>query len=91
MPNTIVIFTLDNCIHCTSLKKRLKKEKIPYVDIDIDSNQNIWNQVINQTGHNVVPSVFVKSDDIEEGPIYVPGKDFEDENTIVEIIKTHFN
>ena len=47
------------------------------------------NQVINQTGHNVVPSVFISSDETENGPIYIPGKDFEDEDGIVEIIKKH--
>ena len=89
MGNNIVIFSLDTCFHCKSLKNRLRKEDINYIDIDIDLNQEVWNQVINQTGHNVVPSVFISSDETENGPIYIPGKDFEDEDTIVEIIKKH--
>lgn len=89
MANTVIIFTLDTCIHCKSLKKRLKNDDIPYVDIDIDSNQEIWDDVVNQTGHNVVPSIYIQKGEMENGPIYIPGKDFEDEDTIVNIIKTY--
>lgn len=89
MANKIIIFTLDTCIHCKSLKKRLENDNISYVDVDIDSNQNLWDDVVNQTGHNVVPSVYVQKDEMEDGPIYIPGKDFEDEETIVNIIKTY--
>ena len=89
MPNNIVIFTLETCYHCKSLKKRLKNDEIPYVDVDIDENQEIWNEVVNQTGHNVVPSVYIQKDEMENGPIYIPGKDFEDEETIVKIIKSY--
>jgi len=89
MSNTVVIFSLDTCYHCKSLKKRLKNENISYVDVDIDSNQNIWDQVVNQTGHNVVPSVYIQKEEKDDGPIYIPVKDFEDEETIVNIIKTY--
>jgi len=89
MANKIIIFTLDNCIHCKSLKKRLKNDSISFVDVDIDMNQEIWDDVVNQTGHNVVPSVYIQKDEMDDGPIYIPGKDFEDEETIVNIIKTY--
>jgi hypothetical protein len=49
----------------------------------------MWDQVVNQTGHNVVPSVFISKEEKDDGPIYIPGKDFEDEDTIVNIIKTY--
>ncbi len=89
MANKIIIFTLDNCIHCKSLKKRLKNDSVSFVDVDIDSNQELWDDVVNQTGHNVVPSVYIQKDEMDDGPIYIPGKDFEDEETIVNIIKTY--
>ncbi len=89
MSNQIVIFSLESCFHCASLKKRLKNENIQYIEIDIDTNQNMWDQVVNQTGHNVVPSVFISKEEKDDGPIYIPGKDFEDEDTIVNIIKTY--
>ncbi len=89
MANKIIIFTLDNCIHCKSLKKRLKNDNVSFVDVDIDSNQELWDDVVNQTGHNVVPSVYIQKDEMDDGPIYIPGKDFEDEETIVNIIKTY--
>ena len=90
MPYTIVIFSLSDCYHCKSLKKRLKNDNISFTDIDIDLNQSLWNEIVNQTGHNVVPSVFIGNNETDDGPIYIPGKDFEDEDAIVEIIKSHF-
>ena len=90
MSFTIVIFSLNDCYHCKSLKKRLKNDNISFTDIDIDLNQSLWNDIVNQTGHNVVPSVFIGNNDTDDGPIYIPGKDFEDEDAIVDIIKSHF-
>ena len=89
MANKIIIFTMDGCIHCKSLKKRLRVDSIPYVEVDIDNNQDLWNDVVNQTGHNVVPSIYIQKDENENGPIYIPGKDFEDEDEIVKIIRTY--
>jgi glutaredoxin len=81
---------MESCYHCKSLKKRLKNDDISFTDVDIESNKDLWNDIVEQTGHNVVPSVFIGNNDADNGPIYIPGKDFEDEDTIVEIIKSHF-
>ena len=91
MSVTVYIFTLNNCGYCTNLKKNLKDLSIPYSEIEITSNKNIWDQVVEQTGHNVLPTVFIKKDDSEEGPVYVPGRDYQNETEIVEIIKKYFN
>ena len=58
---------MDGCIHCKSLKQRLYSDEIDYVDVDIDLNQNLWDQVVNQTGHNVVPCVFIQKNNQEDG------------------------
>lgn len=89
MANTIIVFTLDGCGHCSSLKKRLQGISIPYQEIEINQNRGIWNQVVEQTGHNLLPTIFIKKDNDETGPVYVPGRDYENEDEIVEIIKTH--
>lgn len=88
---TIIIFTLNGCTHCKSLKKRLDEVSINYFEIEITKNQEIWNKVVEQTGHNVLPTVFIKSENSDDGPVYVPGRDYMSEDEIVEIIKSHFN
>jgi glutaredoxin len=87
--NTIVIFTLNGCGHCQSLKKRLNDISIPYTEIEIGVNEEIWKQVVKQTGEDVIPTIFIKKENDENGPVYVPGRDFQSEDEIVEIIKTY--
>lgn len=85
----IVIFTLDGCSHCLEVKKILKDNNFNYIDIEITNNSKIWDQVIKQTNHNVVPTVFIKTDNSDEGPIYIPGKDFNSAEELLEKIKKH--
>lgn len=87
MGSTIVVFTLNGCGHCSSLKKRLTDISIPYSELEINQNRNIWDQVVSQTGLNYLPTVFIRQEGTEVGPIYIPGRDFQDEDEIVEILK----
>ena len=87
MSNSIVIFTLNGCFHCKNLKNRLNELNIPFIDVEIGENQKLWDQVVEQTGHNVIPTIFIKKENTEEGPVYVPGRDYETEDEIVEILK----
>ena len=89
MSNTIILFTLDNCIHCKSLKKRLRIESISYTEIEITNNQKIWNEVVNQTGHNSLPTVYIKKENSDTGPVYVAGVDFMSDDEGINIIKKH--
>jgi glutaredoxin len=59
MANKIVVFTLNGCGHCVELKTKFKENHIPFQEIEIGSNQKLWDQVVNQTGHNSLPTVFV--------------------------------
>lgn len=87
MKDTIVVFTLNGCGHCTNLKKRLTDISIPYQEVEINQNRQIWDQVVSQTGHNVLPTVFIKSEGTDVGEIYIPGRDYQNEDEIVEILK----
>jgi glutaredoxin len=89
MSNKIVVFTMDGCGHCKSLKNRLDEISIPYIDIEINQNEHIWNQVVSQTGHNLIPTVFIQNDDSDNGLVFVPGRDYESEDDIIEKIKTY--
>jgi glutaredoxin len=88
MKHTIVVFTLNGCKYCYDLKNKLTELEIPFNDIEISINKEIWDSVVKQTGHNVLPTVYINKNNSNEGPIYIPGVDFKNENEIVEIIKT---
>lgn len=87
MSSTIIVFTLNGCGHCSSLKNRLNEISIPFQEVEINQNRQIWDQVVSQTGHNLLPTVFIKTEGTEVGPIYIPSRDYESEDEIVEILK----
>jgi glutaredoxin len=89
MNDMIVVFTLNGCFHCDELKENLDKLSIPFHDIEITQNEKIWNKVVSQTGHNVLPTVFIPTDIEGNGTLYIPGRDFKDRSEIIEIIKKH--
>jgi len=85
--NKILIFTLNSCVYCQELKERLIELSIPFDDIEITLNRKIWDHVISQTGYDLLPTVFIKDGDDGNGLIYIPGRDFQSANEIIEIIK----
>jgi glutaredoxin len=89
MADTIIVFTLNGCGHCGSLKKRLGEISIPFQEVEINQNRQIWDQVVSQTGHNLLPTVFIRTEGTDVGPIYIPSRDYETEDEIVEILKKH--
>lgn len=89
MNDKIVVFTLNGCSHCDELKENLDSLSIPYHDIEITQNEKIWNKVVSQTGFNVLPTVFIPTDSEGNGTIYIPGRDFQNKDEIVQIIKRH--
>lgn len=85
----IIVFTLDGCSHCVILKSKLNEETIPFTEIEITLNEKIWDKVVEQTGHNVLPTVFIKYEDTDTGPVFVPGKDYESPEDLIPKIKNH--
>jgi hypothetical protein len=65
----------------------LKKEGIDFLEIEITNNEKIWNQVVNQTGHNSLPTIFLRKDDTDNGLVYVAGVDFMSDEEGINIIK----
>jgi glutaredoxin len=87
--NVVVIFTLDGCSHCVDLKKKLDDLKIQYIEIEVTKNKEIWDKVVEQTGHNSLPSVYISIDGGDTGPIFVPERDYETQDELIEKIKNY--
>lgn len=83
----ILVFTLNSCVHCQELKEKLTGLSIPFDDVEITLNRRLWDYVISQTGHDLLPTIFIKDDDGSSGLIYTPGRDFQSNDEIIEIIK----
>lgn len=89
MSNAIIIFTMKGCSNCTELKNSLNELKIPFTELPIDEYRRIWEQVVKQTGFRNLPTIFIKEDYTDTGPVYIPGRDFDTKDQIIEIIKGH--
>ena len=89
MPNKFIVFTMDGCGHCSELKKKMNSAEIEFTEIEIGENQKIWDQVVNQTGDNALPTVFVSLEGGDEGPVFVAGRDFFDKDEFIETLKTY--
>ena len=85
----ILIFTLNGCLQCRDLKMKLTEQSISFKDIEITKNQELWKQVTTQTGYDLLPTVFIQNDDNSTGTVYIPDRDFQDINEIIEIIKSN--
>jgi len=80
---------MTGCVYCLDLKLSLASLNIPYIELPIHKHKNIWEQVVKQTGYRNLPTIFIKEGDNEMGPVYIPGRDFETKDQIIEIIKTY--
>lgn len=89
MKDRIIVFTLNGCFHCHHLKEELNNLSIPYLEIEVTANPNIWDQVVKQTGHDSLPTVFIQKNGSDSGPVYVPGRDYDTHDEIIEILKTY--
>jgi glutaredoxin len=84
---TIYVFTTIGCAHCKELKKKLIDESIPFCDIEITKNEELWKNMISQTGYDILPTIYIRTDNDDSGIAYIPDKDFKNINEIIEIIK----
>lgn len=89
MDEKVKIFTLIGCSHCMTLMDRLTELNIPFEEFEINENRELWGMVVSQTGNNILPTIFIKTDEEGTGYVFSPTIDYHSEDEIIEIIKTH--
>ena len=89
MDNQIFVFSMNGCGHCKTLKEKFNELSIPFTDLEINSNREIWDQVVKQTGLNILPTVFIKKGQTDDGPFFVPSRYFKSKEQLLEKIKIY--
>jgi glutaredoxin len=89
MDNHIFVFSLNSCSHCVALKERLKEEEINYTELEINTYKEIWEQVVKQTNMNILPTVFVRKGETDDGPVFVPNRDYSSIEELIEKLKIY--
>jgi len=51
----------------------------------------MWLKIVETIGVDILPTTYINNIDNDEGQFYIPGKDYQTEDEIVNIIKTYFN
>jgi glutaredoxin len=87
MSNNLIMFSLNGCGFCENMKKRLHKESIPFTEYEINDHLDLWNQVVSQTDSEYLPVFFIKEENTKMGQVFCPKIDFNDEDTIIEILR----
>jgi glutaredoxin len=87
MVNQVLLFTLDGCGHCKNLKERLNKESLPFTEVEVGKNQELWNKIVEQTNNQFLPAFYIKQEGTNKGPFFCPEKDFKSDDEAVNIIK----
>jgi glutaredoxin len=85
----IYIFTLNSCLHCAELKRKLAESNIEFHDVEITKNRNLWESVKAQTGYDILPTIFIQTDEQGNGTVYTPGRDFQNDEEIIQIIRNN--
>ena len=85
----IIIFTLNGCDHCQNLKNRLDEHSISYTEVEINENEELWEEILKVIKHEALPTTLILENQNKESSIYIPGIDYETEDEIVEIIRSY--
>lgn len=91
MDKIIVVFTMKTCGFCEQFKTKLIENNIEFVNRDIHENKEEYDAFVKSTGNDFVPSFMVieSPNNNPTSHLYAPGKDFEDLDKALGIIKEH--
>ena len=79
--NKIEIYTNENCGYCKTLKEELTKKNIEFEEKSTADFTDEYQGVVDLTGIPTVPTIKY------EGEYFVPGRDFQNANQIVDKLK----
>ncbi|MCD4829908.1 MAG: NrdH-redoxin [Candidatus Cloacimonetes bacterium] len=61
MEKRVVVFSTPTCAWCTKLKSYLRQHNIRFKDIDVSRNQSAARDMVNKTGQQGVPQMWVNN------------------------------
>jgi glutaredoxin len=90
-----VVYTMKGCPHCVHIKEELKKNKITFIERDIEEYEEEYDEFVNATDNEYVPSMILldldKNDEATNVKLIAPERDFEDIYEGVKIVKKYLS
>lgn len=91
MSYSVNIFTLNGCSHCVTLKSELKANNIDYNEFEVTKHKELYDQIMEKTKIDALPTVYLQNTSTGSGPIFVAGRDFETKEEAIKKIKKYIN
>ena len=79
----ITIYTNETCPYCKSIKAELKEHDIKYKEKLTKDHTEEYQGIVNLTGMNTIPAIIINDE------YYIPGRDFQNAQHLLNIIETH--
>jgi glutaredoxin len=80
------IFTMYGCEYCQNLLNELNTLGIQYIDVKTDDHPDIWFQLAVQTQNEALPVLVIRDGISDFGKPFIPVKDFDTIDELIEII-----
>lgn len=66
MAKVVYVYTKPNCVQCRMVKKYLNNKKIPFVEINIENDENVI-EFLKEQGISSAPAIFYGETDKNNG------------------------
>jgi len=89
----IVIYTMDGCPFCVTMKEQLIEQKIDFVERDIDEQEEEYELFVKAVdGNEFVPAFMIieTNGDKHNTKFFAPERDYNEITDGVKIIKEHY-
>ena len=83
----IYVFTTKNCPMCDQLKGMLVDEKLSFFEKDVETYEEQYLPILQQSGLDLVPAVEIRDSTKEVSRYLVPDRDFKHLNACMQLIK----
>ena len=92
MITKLYLFTMEGCPHCQDMKKLLDESGIAYEVRDIDEYEEEYEEFQKIVENDYVPAFMIveSPNEVPNSLLFAPGRDFNELEEGVDIIKEHF-
>jgi glutaredoxin len=89
-----VVYTMKGCPFCTMMKEELVKENIDFLERDIDEYEEEYEEFVNVTENEYVPSLMLLTledeENVKDVVFLAPDRDYQDIYEGVGMVKKYF-
>lgn len=78
MTKKIHLYSTKDCPYCIELKDMLTNYNLPYEVIDVDENEEEWDQICKTLNVEFVPTVIIVDDILDTAKILTPDIHFDE-------------